>query len=87
MKLGEVVVPMCTTTSPSFIKIGLEIKKSFNNSLFLFSLFTYFLIHFFLLIVPKMFKSIFIFRTLTPSIYAYPQSIPKNKGEISPAFC
>ena len=29
MKLGEVVVPMCATTSPSFIKIGLEIKKNY----------------------------------------------------------
>ena len=27
MKLGEVVVSMGTTTSPSFIKIGLETKK------------------------------------------------------------
>ena len=27
MKLGEVVVPMDTTTSPSFIKIGLKTKK------------------------------------------------------------
>ena len=27
MKLGEVVVHMGTTTSPSFIKIGLKIKK------------------------------------------------------------
>ena len=27
MKLGEVVVSMGTTTSPSFIKIGLKTKK------------------------------------------------------------
>ena len=27
MKLGEVVVPLDTTTSPSFIKIGLKTKK------------------------------------------------------------
>ena len=29
MKLGEVVVPMDTTTSPSFIKIGLKTKEFF----------------------------------------------------------
>ncbi len=28
MKLGEVVVSMGTTTSPSFIKIGLKTKKN-----------------------------------------------------------
>ena len=27
MKLGEVVVSMRTTTSPSFIKIGMKMKK------------------------------------------------------------
>ena len=43
MKLGEVVVPMCTTTSPSFIKIGLKIKKRFIKSTFF-----EFLIHLFI---------------------------------------
>ena len=33
MKLGEVVVPLDTTTSPSFIKIGLKTKK-FSYELF-----------------------------------------------------
>ena len=33
MKLGEVVVPMDTTTSPSFIKIGLKTKKFSHESI------------------------------------------------------
>ena len=45
MKLGEVVVTKHTTTSPSFIEIGLEIKKKTINSTFF-----EFLIHLFLLI-------------------------------------
>ena len=50
MKLSsEVVVYMGTTTSSSFIKIGIIIKVLLIAH-FLFSLFTYFLIHIFLLI-------------------------------------
>ena len=54
MKLGEDVILMCTTTSPSFIKIATEIKKSFINGpffVFLVHLFSYsliFLIHFYM---------------------------------------
>ena len=47
MKLGEVAAHMGTTTSPSFIKIGLKIKKSFIKSpffVFLVHLFSYSLI-------------------------------------------
>ena len=33
MKLGEIVVHMGTTTSPSFIKIGMKTKKFFNSPL------------------------------------------------------
>ena len=50
MKLGEVVVHMHITTSPSFIKIAIEIKKVLLIAHFLFSLFTYFFIHLILLI-------------------------------------
>ena len=33
MKLGEVVVPMSTTTSLSFIKIGLKQKRFFRETI------------------------------------------------------
>ena len=53
MKLGEVVAHIITTTSSSFIKIGLEIKKSFINgpfSLISLHLFPYSLIFAYLLL-------------------------------------
>ena len=46
-EISEVVVHMGTTTSPSFIKIGIKTKKSFIKSTFFeFLIHLYLLIHF-----------------------------------------